>query len=529
MLKPYRTIQDVLASRWVLSPPAERHQKTDRVLRSTKLESSIYRDLRAEDAAMDEIEQDAGKKLKSFPALSQDVFQSFYSLVPRRNEETSLSVAARKFNAPILEHMTKSEEYPTLKEVCEGRELPAYEAASEFASKVSGELDDLLPQLSGKQEALHTLEKLEQSEEQAAKRLNDLLEQRSASHRSDPALEADVVKAANEAEGRRRQVAAVTKLIDDSALQGRDEIKSIVQAAVATAAERAEDVQGIIGAWSSEPGNLNRTPENLALLKRVRESAALRDISKYLGRFREMLAQKKQNGYAYGRGEKYSLELGSDLSRALTSELAMLATPETLPLFLRKYQRRQIKQYCRRESVYKGAGDIICCLDESGSTAGECAAWGKAVAMTLLEIAENEGRRFALIHFSGPGSFRTDVFLPKQFTAEDKLRAAETFLDGGTDFSAPLGEALRLIRDVGFNNADIVFITDGECILPPEHLSRLQEDQAEHRFTITGVLLDQENAGMDFSLRAFCQNIYRTSELTGEAIVYEMVNDLIQI
>ena len=107
MLKPYRTIQDVLASRWVLSPPAERHRKIDRVLRSTKLESSIYHDLRTEDAAMDEIEQDAGKKLKSFSALSQDVFQSFYSLVPRRNEETSLSVAARKFNAPILEHMTK--------------------------------------------------------------------------------------------------------------------------------------------------------------------------------------------------------------------------------------------------------------------------------------------------------------------------------------------------------------------------------------------------------------------------------------
>lgn len=147
----------------------------------------------------------------------------------------------------------------------------------------------------------------------------------------------------------------------------------------------------------------------------------------------------------------------------------------------------------------------------------------------LLEIAESEGRRFALIHFSGPGRFQTDVFLPKQFTAEDKLRAAETFLDGGTDFSAPLGEALRLFRDVGFNNADIVFITDGECILPPEHLSRLQEDQAEYRFTITGILLDQENAGMDFSLQAFCQNIYRTSELTGEAIVYEMVNDLIQI
>ena len=78
---------------------------------------------------------------------------------------------------------------------------------------------------------------------------------------------------------------------------------------------------------------------------------------------------------------------------------------------------------------------------------------------------------------------------------------------------------------MGFNNADIVFITDGECILPPEHLSRLQEDQAEHRFTITGILLDQGNAGMDFSMRAFCQNVYRTSELTGDAIVEKLVED----
>lgn len=78
-------------------------------------------------------------------------------------------------------------------------------------------------------------------------------------------------------------------------------------------------------------------------MERVRASEALRDVSRYLGRFREIFAQGKRNGYAYGRGEKYSLELGNDLSRALTSELAMLAAPETLPLFLRKYQRRQIK------------------------------------------------------------------------------------------------------------------------------------------------------------------------------------------
>ena len=505
MLKPYQTIQDVLASPWAWQPQADRVERTDRVLRSTKLENNIYHDLRAEDTTMDEIERSAGEKLRSFPALSQDVFQSFYSLMPRHNDETVLSSAARKFNAPILEHITQSEEYPTLKEVCEGRELPAYEAALEFVSTVSDELAELMSQLGGKKGALNTLDGFGPD---------------------DPSLNGDVIKAANEAESKHRQAEAVAKLIDNSAMQGKAAVGGIVRHALSAASEKAEEVQSIIGAWSNEPGCLQRTPENKALLERVRASNILRDIAKYLGRFREIFAQGKRNGYTHGRGEKYSLELGSDLSRALTSELAMLAAPETLPLFLRKYQRRQIKQYRRREPIYKGAGAMICCLDESGSTAGECAAWGKAVALTLLEIAESEGRKFALIHFSGPGRFQTDRFLPKQATVEDKLRAAETFLDGGTDFCTPMNEALRLMQEEGFDNADIVFITDGECLLPEEYISNLQKEQSARRFTITGILLDQGNAGMDFSLNEFCQNTYRVSKLDRDAIVQSLVNTL---
>ena len=409
--------------------------------------------------------------------------------------------------------------------MCEGRELPAYEAAAEFVSAASDELDELMRQLGGKKDAMSTLDKLEQAQEAAAQRLSGLLERLDTSRPDDSRLNDDVVKAANEAESRQRQAAAVTRLIDNSAMQSKSAVDGIVCHALTAASQKAEEVQGIIGAWSDEPGNLQRTSANMELLERVRASETLRDVSRYLGRFREIFAQGKRNGYAYGRGEKYSLELGNDLSRALTSELAMLAAPETLPLFLRKYQRRQIKQYRRREPIYKGAGDMICCLDESGSTAGECAAWGKAVAMTLLEIAESEGRKFALIHFSSPSSVKADLFLPKQTMVEDKLRAAETFLDGGTDFCTPLNEALRMMTEEGFENADIVFITDGECALPSEYISRLQEEQAKRRFTITGILLDRGNEGMGFSLEAFCQNIYRTSELAGDAIVEKIVTD----
>ena len=105
----------------------------------------------------------------------------------------------------------------------------------------------------------------------------------------------------------------------------------------------------------------------------------------------------------------------------------------------------------------------------------------------------------------------------------DKLRAAETFLGGGTNFQTPMNEALRLMEAEGFENADIVFVTDGECELPDQYLEQLRVEQAARRFTVTGVLLDKGTPGMAFSLESFCQNIYRTSELLGDEIVREIV------
>lgn len=298
-MKKYRTIDAVLNSPLVGTVAPAKAETTDRVLRSTKLEDSIYTDLRADDSGLDQIEQDAGKKLASFPALSQDVFQSFYSLLPRRHGEESLSVAARKFNVPILDHITQSEDFPTLKSICEGRELPAYEAATEFITRAAGELDDLLSDLGGDKNALNTLEKLENAEEQAQRDLADLLERMQRCKERDAQLEQSVVDAANRLDSKRRQVEAVGKMIDTSAAQHKDDMTAIVTQAVSAAAEKAEEVQNIIGAWSDEPGKLEKNEVNTGLLDLVRKSQVLKDISKYLGRFREIFAQGKRNGYAY--------------------------------------------------------------------------------------------------------------------------------------------------------------------------------------------------------------------------------------
>jgi len=525
MRKAYRSIQDVWASPWAkITSTDARQQKTDRVLRSTKLEDSIYADLRSADDVMDALEADAKEKLSTFPALSRDVFQSFYSLMPKRNEEESLSCTAQKFNSKILDHVMNGEDYPTIKSICEGRELPAYEAASEFTAQTAGELDTLLKDFAGETGALSTLEKLQKAQETAAENLSGLLERLRASGERNATMEQAAVDAANLAESKRQQVEVVSKLVDAAGAQQREDISAILSRSTRAAAEKAEEVQSIIGAWSNEPGNMERSSVNAALLEHVRSDPTLREISRYLGRFREIFAQGKKNGYAYGRGEKYSLELGNDLSRAITSELAMLAAPETTPLFLRKYQRKQIKQYQRREPIYKGAGDIICCLDESGSTAGDAAAWGKAVALTLLEIAADSSRSFALIHFSGIGCCRADVFLPEEYGIEEKTAAAEIFLDGGTDFETPLRAAVDLMETGGFENADIVFITDGYCELPEAFAEDFTRKQSELAFKVTGILLDTDIGAGDFSLQPFCQTIYRTSEMFRDDIVQDLIN-----
>ena len=433
-----------------------------------------------------------------------------------------LTAAAQRFNAPILDHVAQQDDYPTLKNICEGRSLPAYEAAAEFTARAAEELDGLLSELGGDKGTLNTLEKLETARDAAAEELAKLLNAQATGETTETDKQT-LINAANRLDSKQRQVEAVSQMLDTTMLRQTEAVDLAVSAAVQAATERAQEVQSIIGAWSDEPMNMCRTPENLALLEKVRKSTVLKDISKYLGRFREIFAQAKKNSYAYGRGETYSLEFGNNLSRALTSELAMLATPETIPLFLRKYQQKKIKQYRRREPIYKGMGDIICCLDESNSTKGEAATWGKAVAMTLLEIAAESRRSFALIHFAGSSSCQVDIFRPGEYTLEDKLTAAETFLGGGTNFERPIREAIHLMESEGFEKADVVFITDGECELSDTCRQELQVSQAVYHFTVTGILLDKGRAGMGFSLEPFCQKIYRTSELTGDAIAWVLV------
>ena len=135
-----------------------------------------------------------------------------------------------------------------------------------------------------------------------------------------------------------------------------------------------------------------------------------------------------------------------------------------------------------------------------------------------------EQRRFAMIHFAGIDHYQTDLFLPGQYSREDVLRAAEVFLNGNTDYATPLREALRLMDNEGFEQADMVFVTDGACVLPDGFQEEFAKKRAEKGFHVTGILLDQDTDAFSFSLEPFCTEIYRTSELAQEQIAERLLS-----
>jgi len=102
----FRSLTDVMASPLAAAAKAfSRGTGQSRVFKSTGLEDMVYQDLRRGDTEMDTLESDYGEKLSTFPALSRDIYQSFYSLNVRKNDAVTLSETAKRFNAPVLDEV----------------------------------------------------------------------------------------------------------------------------------------------------------------------------------------------------------------------------------------------------------------------------------------------------------------------------------------------------------------------------------------------------------------------------------------
>jgi len=195
-----------------------------------------------------------------------------------------------------------------------------------------------------------------------------------------------------------------------------------------------------------------------------------------------------------GQSEVYDIERGAELARLIPAELIAVHHPVLYRDFKRRLLEGEILQYQLRKDEEKGKGPMVVCLDLSSSMQGDKELWGKAVTLTLMDLARRRRRLFRAVLFSsGEGSLKVlDLNRERRYEPElaKVLELAEYFPGGGTEFERPIDAAVELLGDKKLRRGDIVIITDGECQVSPQWLAQLRRRKDELQFKIFGVLVD---------------------------------------
>lgn len=496
------------AEEWLTSLLLKRQKPvTDRLLQSTRLTDLIYRSFAHENP---EYVQKPGEP--KFSSLENDLFTALYSPVLRKRDEATVHPDALHRNKPILDRILRDDRFSLLKELCEDKELPSYDAASAFCRALEEQLAGQT-NTTAKTNPLPIILLLSEQAETLILRILDTKSNKTAEKR---------LALYNRLFGKLSQIEQLRKKAKEGAIRFTISLEETIDKAITEALERAQQTNAVMTAWGTGDGEMKNTLVNRELLSHVKNSSELMQIARSLGKYREILTAKRKNSFAYGLGEKYDITLGNDISNCLSSELSLLGTAETEILFMRKYEQKRLMQYRKRAAAVKGEGDMIVLIDESSSTRS-VAGWAKAFALALLDVAAKGKRKFAMVHFSSASQVKTDLFEPGQYKPEDVMQAVEQFFGGGTDFEAPLREALWLLER-GYENADITIITDGECRLSDTFTEEFNNKMLQYLVSVTGILLDKDGP-CGQTLEPFCHKIYHSKDLTEDEIAVQILND----
>lgn len=273
------------------------------------------------------------------------------------------------------------------------------------------------------------------------------------------------------------------------------------------------------GGAGSGKGVLSKLPfaERIQLAEALQTNTKLLEISKNLGRMKQMLGKLNKKPTKYGN-TICDVGLGNNLNRILSSEKIYLLDPDLEYHFYKKFLGGGLLLY-KTQGEEESKGPIIVCLDDSGSMRGFKDYWGKAICIAMLTLAMAQKRAFRCIIFSD-GVDEIFDFSKDDYSTDRVIELAEFFSSGGTEYEGALNEALKSINESKYNKADILFITDGD---PNGHLSgkfktRFLSAKKEKEFSVEGMLIGGKNHSY---LKEFCDHITDFGDLNKDN---ELVN-----
>ncbi|MFF7995062.1 VWA domain-containing protein [Kitasatospora xanthocidica] len=514
------------AGRWLGSAAAAEPEQTSAVV-ADRFDTMAWQEVVKAAPALRDLADDLGEKHDYVQDLLADVFLAAYKVPPRVRERSEMA-PSRLVNHQVITAMVASPEFEELRRETAG---DPYAAAMAVLAQAP-ELRRLLEHGRRAQEEARRAEEARQEAGQAAQAVVEAMERAGTAAGEDGTVPApataDVERALQQAQAADEAAQTAADTASAALAAAVPGIRAAVRRAVAQATDCAREEAALMRAWGVGPGQLERMPvEQRARLAERLRTGRLARFAELIGRFRLMASGERARRVEHAPGELVGVTVGDDLARLVPSEVAALGVPVLRAVFAARFAEQQLMLFDQRGEQPSGQGAIIACVDCSGSMAdpyggsgitGE--AWAKAAALALLDQAQQAGRDFVGIHFSSAQEVRVFRFpVGASAAIGDVLDFAEHFWGGGTDYQAPLTEAVTLLEAEynaeGRRRGDIVFITDGECEVGEDWMRDWNEARHLLGFRTFGVAIGSPRTTAPGGvLDALCDNLRSIDDLT---------------
>jgi uncharacterized protein with von Willebrand factor type A (vWA) domain len=468
------------------------------------------------------------------PALLRDLFWSFHKRSPRIAPVAPLS-PAHEINREIIEQIISTTEWREMREsgavgdplssamATIGCAASAVAALDKETIRYINQLHDLageVEQLFARAETLDELSALALDKDRADWLKKEAERARAGAAKKEKKAERLSNKLEESSEGRQQNV--------------RRNVRQGLAEAMAEVGQANDAVNAFGGGYDADFGiengaggrNSLSTKEKLVIAQQVGHSPKLQQIAAVCGRFTRIALQQQKTRVKHPPDEITSITTGSEIERLLPSEIALLADPDLEDLFYLRFAERGLMQYDLIGHEPEGQGPIIIAIDESGSMTTDYGGmtgeiWSKAVMLALLSIARLQKRDLAVIHFSGPGDLRIDLFPKGAATPAEVISCASLFFNGGTVFEPWMEKALELVDESRFEKADVICISDGISDVSLEAQAEWTKRRAERGMRACGVLIGP-NEG-EALLDEISDAVFRLDDLRGDLPTLEEI------
>lgn len=246
------------------------------------------------------------------------------------------------------------------------------------------------------------------------------------------------------------------------------------------------------------------------LAKQLQQNHAIKELTYKMGRAYISEEKKKRARIPQAsKSEVHGTHRSDDLARLLPTELVNLEDEALETLFYARFLEQNLMTYELQGTTFtsgeqleleqKRTGPVVACLDTSGSMNGTALLKARALLLAVSAILRQERRSLHILLFGDSGEVR-EFAMTEENNAAGLLHFLRQGFGGGTDYETPMKRACEIIgQDKGYEKADILMISDGDCVLSEDFIEHLQTQKRLLNCSVFSVLCHGQRVADSFS------------------------------